>query len=1371
MIQFSTKQQRYATGFFTVTGAAFTLLLVYSAWQYSIEQDRKVLSKQSETIAQSITSSLVTTVNSIQNLAMLFRATENIKADEFKIFSQPLLSHHPFIKSAIYMPKLSPGELLSFEEMMKGQGYLTYNLREIPSPLLSKHLQDDIHLPVQFIEPFTVINSTMLGIDLNSHPLVVDAIQRSLTTGDPTIASIPEGLRAFEGMAFIQAIYSGRYEPKTLEERKTRFRGAIAMLIDPQILLPNNISPELEISLTLAPLVDAWGGTIDLQLFVKKEGTTHRAGKLTFTTISNSNKITLTPDLKFIININRKIHIEEASLFIPLLGLFIGLFLAILGVSLVRAIILKNSLLLQQNAEIEQEVLQKTAMLTLVLDTVPVRVYWKDLNGRYLGCNRLFAEDAGCSTTELVVGKTDLQMPWKEQAEQYLNDDNKVLSTGLSKTNYDEAQTTYYGRKIWLKTRKTPLSGLDGEILGTLGVYEDISEQIKAKQRNKELLCELNFKKLALDEHAIVSAADVNGNITYVNEKFLSISGYRRDELMGKNHRMVKSDEHPKEFYQDLWNTITSGRPWHGEVKNLTKKGKAYWVRATVVPFLDENGKPFKYFSIRTDVTSMKELETKLQLAKEEAEAAGRAKSDFLANMSHEIRTPMNAIIGLSHLCLQTELNFRQKDYINKVHNAATSLLRIINDILDFSKIDAGRLDMEAIHFTLEEVLSNMASIISLKAQEKELEFLMETDVDIPQTLVGDPLRLGQILINLANNAIKFTHVGEIAVETKILTKDDKNVRLQFTVRDSGIGMTQEQKAGLFQAFSQADASITRKYGGTGLGLTISKRLIEMMDGNIYVESEAGVGSKFIFDVCLGISDKIITKQLLATADLHGKKVLAVDDNENAIKVITGYMTSFNFQVSQATNGKEAVNAVLKAEEVGEPFELVIMDYMMPEMDGITAATKIRRDLGLTNPPLVIIATAYGEESIIKRAVKDADINGFLVKPINPNALFEAVMEAFGKSHKSDADNSIKHHDSHNREELSGAKILLVEDNEINQQVARELLEQANITVLIAENGKEGIEIVEKESLDGVLMDLQMPVMDGITATGIIRKDPKFANLPILAMTANAMSGDRELCIKAGMQDHISKPIDPINLYSTLSRWIKPANPKPLPLTKNAEIDSSKEEKHAPTLPEIPGIDVTLGVKQIGGNQKAYLGVLAKFVINFEDTDKQIRDALAIKDRKTATRLAHTLKGVSGSIAAQILHKKSAKLESAIDKGIDKTTIETLISEVAVELNNINSAINNSLLKHKDDNKKSFSKKDVEQSINKRDKLIRKLYQQLNMFDSNATDTLETLKTLPLSSAVEKNIDIIKDVVEKYDFENAIIELEKFAKQLDIELQ
>ncbi|MEO5375401.1 MAG: response regulator [Alphaproteobacteria bacterium] len=881
----------------------------------------------------------------------------------------------------------------------------------------------------------------------------------------------------------------------------------------------------------------------------------------------------------------------------------------------------------------------------------------------------------------------------------------------------------------------------------------------------------LNFLKFALDEHAIVSSTDVKGRITYVNDRLCTISGFARDELIGRNHRIIKSNEHTRDFYRTMWRTIARGKVWQGEVKNIKKDGGFYWVNATIVPFLNERGKPFMYISIRTDITERKRMEAKLSAALDDANAAVRAKSEFLANMSHEIRTPMNAIIGLSHLCLQTQLTGRQKDYIRKVYLSANALLRIINDILDFSKIEAGRLDMESIDFTLEEVLGSMASMMGLKAQEKRLEFLVETAEDIPATLVGDPLRLGQVLINLTSNAVKFTEKGEVAVETRVLERGTDYIRLEFTVRDTGIGMTPEQQAGLFQAFSQADSSITRKYGGTGLGLTISQRLIEMMGGSIRAESEPGKGSRFIFDVRLGVSDRVVEKTLLPTSDLRGMKVLAVDDNESALNVVGDYLASFTFKVTKARDGKEAIIAVQEAEMSGAPFDLLVIDYMMPELDGISAATRIRHELGLTRPPVMIMATAYGEEEVVRRAVSEAQIDGFLVKPINQSLLFETIMEAFGKSTSGGHRHAVVSGNIKDIEHaLSGARILVAEDNEINQQVALELLEQANITVVIAENGRRAIDLICQEPFDGVLMDLQMPVMDGLTATREIRKDPRFADLPILAMTANAMAGDREMCLDAGMQDHIGKPINPDEMFATMARWIKPASPRPLTRDSGAKDDARPAEPDgASEPPTIAGVDTGAGLARMGGNLKSYLGLLAKFRTNQGAAVEAFRTALDAADTETAERIVHTLKGVAGTIGASELQAKAAILERAIKNNEDRISIDTTLAEMAIILTRVCEAIDAAPAIRTSNNRPSrISDGETDQTTSERNKLIATALGQLSVFDSSVDKTMDALMCLPLSADMSDWLAAVGAKIAQYDFDGAAQEMKEGAERFGI---
>ena len=770
-------------------------------------------------------------------------------------------------------------------------------------------------------------------------------------------------------------------------------------------------------------------------------------------------------------------------------------------------------------------------------------------------------------------------------------------------------------------------------------VSRAVIAELEAKEEEFRALLE------SAPDPMVISNAD--GIIELVNRQTEALFGFTHGELVGKPIDMLVPERD---------RTAASGSA-EGS-KGVTRDGREIPLEITLSPITTDKGT--RIVSAMRDITERKQADEDLRRAKEVAEEATRMKSDFLANMSHEIRTPMNAIIGMAHLALRTQLDARQHDYVTKIQHAGQHLLGVINDILDFSKIESGRMTIEAVDFELEKVLASVSDFISEKAAAKNLELLLDVDARLPNDLRGDALRLGQILLNYASNAVKFTEQGSIVIRVRQVEEAERDLVVRFEIEDTGIGLTPEQIGKLFQSFTQADTSTTRKYGGTGLGLAISKRLAELMGGEVGVESEAGRCSTFFFTARLGRGEAR-SRTYLPQPDLRGRRLLVVDDNALAVHTLSEMLRSMTFRVAEAASGEEALAILADSDRNSDPIAIVFLDWRMPGLDGIETARRIDA-MPLATRPRRVLVTAYGREDVFREAETGA-FDGILVKPVSPSLLFDAAMRALGdeglRSTSEGKGMPVLQVATRDLARLQGAHVLLVEDNELNQQVALELLGAAGMHVELAENGAEGVQRTREGSYDLVLMDVQMPVMDGLEAARQIRAMPGFDRLPILAMTANAMAGDRERSLAAGMNDHVTKPIDPDQLFDVLLRWLpNRAAHAPVPPEAAAVVSAPGS---GPVLDFIPGLDVADGLRRVLGRREAYVNLLRRFAIGHADVTHDIRAALADGRPTDAERAAHTLKGVAGSIGARQLQREAGEVEAALRRGATPAEVGPLL--------------------------------------------------------------------------------------------------------------
>jgi PAS domain S-box-containing protein len=894
-------------------------------------------------------------------------------------------------------------------------------------------------------------------------------------------------------------------------------------------------------------------------------------------------------------------------------------------------------------------------LLRCLMESIPDNIYFKDRASRFLRISRAMADALGLPDAAEAVGKTDFDIFTEEHARPAYEDEQEVIRTGQPVIGKEEKETWADGHVRWVSTTKVPLRDDDGRVIGTLGISRDIT---RAKQADAVLRASEERTRLVLDNaYDAFVAMSPDGLITEWNRQAELVFGWPRDEAIG---RVLADTIIPPQYREahtrGLANFLATGvGPVLNrviEVPALRRDGREFPAELSIAPI--RLGGQYLFAAFIRDVSARKRAEEELRRAKEQAEEASRAKSEFLANMSHEIRTPMNGILGMTELALDTQLSREQRDYLNMVKVSAESLLTVINDILDFSKIEAKKLHLEAVEFSLRDSLGDTMKALALRAQQKGLELACHVRPDVPDAVTGDPIRLRQVLVNLVGNAIKFTDQGEVVVEVSLVRARSvsdgsaepgvhapgSDVELQFQVRDTGIGIPTEKQEAIFEAFTQADASTTRHYGGTGLGLTISARLVELMGGRLWVESEPGRGSTFHFTARLEpAKDAAASRAVSRPQSLQGLPVLVVDDNATNRLILQEMLTNWRMRPLVVDGATEALEALRRAAAAGEPFPLVLLDAMMPGVDGFTLAGQIKDSADLAGAVLLMLSSAGRSEDAER--CRQLGIALYLTKPLKQSELLDAILTARHEAAPDATSHAAEGAVPNGGRQL---RVLLAEDNVVNQRVAVRLLERAGHAVTVVGTGREAITALARQRFDLVLMDVQMPEMNGLEATALIRREEQAAgrHVPIIAMTAHAMKGDRERCLQAGMDGYVAKPVRAHDLFEAVARIIPSEAVAGGRWTVDGTEPSSPSTVHRPpsTLDEAELLD------RVGGDRALLRDIVSMFLDASPRSLAELREAAARGDAAALHRQAHTFKGMVGHFGATEAVEAALRLET-----------------------------------------------------------------------------------------------------------------------------
>ncbi|MGM0642376.1 MAG: PAS domain S-box protein [Thermodesulfobacteriota bacterium] len=866
--------------------------------------------------------------------------------------------------------------------------------------------------------------------------------------------------------------------------------------------------------------------------------------------------------------------------------------------------------------------------MQLAVDRTEDCVYWIQPDGSIRYVNRSALKQTGyeaqeitglkVSDIDLYVDEENWKLTWQSLKEE------KVL-------RFETVHVTKDGHEIPFEVTANYIRIQDDEEYN-FAVARNINERKQAERQIKKLSQAVEYSP------ASVIITDIHGTIEYVNPKFTRVTGYSYDEVIGENPRILSSGHQTKAYYEELWETLLSKKEWKGEFINRKKNGEIYWESASISPIIDENGNIINFVALKEDITELKTLMQDLKEAKEKAESATRAKSDFLATMSHEIRTPMNAILGMGRLALDSGLSEPENTYVGNILSAADSLLSIINDILDLSKIEAGKMEIVPVEFRINSVIEKIFNVMKFKAAEKGLELVYRFDRDVPWVMKGDSTRLGQVLMNFVNNGVKFTESGQVSVSVKKVHESGSGITLKFSVRDTGIGMTDHQVSMLFQPFTQVNGTMSRKYGGTGLGLVIARRLVERMGGEISVESSPAKGSLFSFTVQFEKIDAQSGSPPFSEK-VSGLNVLLVESRETVRKALRQSIEALGMNCSTAGESDKALEIMGRLEKKNA-LDIVIVDTGLPAENPVEVLKKMGAEIGNRGVKYIMLHD-FREGEKAREMAAHTRVDGFLERPVTPYPLVHTVLSVMGYGQGAD-----REHAPGNPADSKGIaagvkekKILLVEDNEIGRKVVSEFLGREGLEVHEAVNGEQALEMLAGQSFDLVLMDIEMPVMGGIEATRRIRtfENERIRKLPVIALTGHVMEDFKEKCLEAGMNDHLEKPIKRELLFDMVEKWLKESDTMDRSLKSRAGLDI-----------DVPFIDVETGMAYAGEDPALYIRLLDSFINDFHDAGNRIRKALSIDEPEQAGHLVHSIKSASGHIGSKSLAAACGRLEKAL---------------------------------------------------------------------------------------------------------------------------